>query len=173
MNYKRYFTENSPLFVTLVTYKRQYILLDNIQLLRDAFKNAKQYFNFQIIAICIMQDHIHMIISPENVADYPRIITSIKYYFSKNVDVGQECPTYGYINKREKGIWQRRFYEHTISNEEDLNRHIDYIHYNSYKHYNILPKDWEHSSFDKFVQNGFYEKNWIVDDKVFEGIGCE
>ena len=64
------------------------------------------------------------------------------------------------INKREKGIWQRRFWEHTIRNEQDLNVHLDYIHYNSYKHYKISPKDWKYSSFDKFVKNNFYDIDW-------------
>lgn len=61
-------------------------------------------------------------------------------------EVGQVCPTYdlklGYKNKKEKGIWQRRFYEHTIRDENDLNKHIDYIHYNSYKHLGIASKNW-------------------------------
>ena len=64
------------------------------------------------------------------------------------------------IKRGEKGIWQRRYYDHIIRNEEDLYKHIDYIHYNSMKHYQIVPKDWKYSSFSKFVQNGFYEQNW-------------
>ncbi len=92
-------------------------------------------------------------------------------------EVGQVCPTYdlkkGYVNKREKGIWQRRFYEHTIRDEDDLNRHIDYIHYNPFKHLGVVPKDWEFSTFAQFVKEGYYEPNWVVDDKIFEGIECE
>ena len=66
----------------------------------------------------------------------------------------------------EKGIWQRRYYDHVIRNEEDLWKHIDYIHFNSLKHYNIAPKDWEFSSFNKFVKNNFYDLNWCnYDDK--------
>ncbi len=59
----------------------------------------------------------------------------------------------------EKGIWQRRYYDHIIRNDEDLYKHIDYIHYNSIKHYQIVPMDWKFSSFNKFVQNGFYERD--------------
>ena len=66
----------------------------------------------------------------------------------------------------EKGIWQRRYYDHVIRNEEDLWKHIDYIHFNSVKHYNIAPKDWEFSSFNKFVKNNFYDLIWCnYDDK--------
>ena len=63
-------------------------------------------------------------------------------------------------NVGEKGIWQRRYYDHIIRDDEDLYRHIDYIHYNSVKHNNIAPKDWEYSTFKKFVEKGNYELNW-------------
>ena len=59
-----------------------------------------------------------------------------------------------------KKFWQNRYFEHTIRNEKDLYRHLDYIHYNSMKHYNILPKNWNSSSFKHFVKNGYYEENW-------------
>lgn len=62
--------------------------------------------------------------------------------------------------RKEAGVWQRRFYDHIIRNEEDFNKQIDYIHYNSYKHYQIAPKDWEYSSFEKYVEKGFYELDW-------------
>ena len=61
---------------------------------------------YEIIAICVLPEHIHMILYPENIKDYPKIITSIKYYFSHNINVGVETPTYGYLNKGEKGIFQ-------------------------------------------------------------------
>ena len=58
------------------------------------------------------------------------------------------------------GIWQRRYWEHTIRDEDDLHKHLDYIHYNSFKHYKIPPNEWEFCSFNKFVRLGFYENNW-------------
>ena len=83
-------------------------------------------------------------------------IKNIKRNFSVNFDISQ-MPDYNESDSRkskgEKSIWQRRYFEHTIINEEDLNKHIDYIHYNPMKHYNIAPKDSEYSSFKKFVQN--------------------
>ena len=63
-------------------------------------------------------------------------------------------------NKKEKGIWQRRYYDHIIRDEKDFSRHIDYIHYNPMKHYQIKPKDWKYSSFNKFVREGIYEESW-------------
>ena len=75
--------------------------------------------------------------------------------------VGVEPPTYGYLKKGEKGIFQRRYFEHTIIDEKDLNNQINYIHYNPVKHgYAKSVKDWEYSSFHKFVKKGLYDINW-------------
>jgi REP element-mobilizing transposase RayT len=103
----------------IVTYKRKPILITKIDLLREAFKNAKQFFNFEIFGVCVLSDYIHLILKPETIEEYPKIVTLIKYYFSHRFnDVGVETPTYqgtyGYKNKLEKGILQRRYWEHTI-----------------------------------------------------------
>lgn len=163
MNYRRLFIPNSIVFITVVTYERKEILMQNIELLRCAIKQTKQKYQFDIVAICVLTNHIHMLLKPLNIKEYPNIIKSIKRIFSANFDVSQ-IPDYhesaSRRNKGEKSIWQRRYFEHTIINEEDLNKHIDYIHYNPMKHYKIAPKDWKYSSFSKFVQNGYYELNW-------------
>ena len=161
MNYRRVFIPNSYLHLIIVSYNRKNIFINNIELLKHALKNAKQFFCFEIVAICVLPDHIHVILNPKNIKEYPKIITSIKYYFSKNYDVGVETPTYGYVNKGEKGIFQRRFFEHTITSEEDLINQINYVHYNPVKHGFVNNvKDWQYSSFSKFVKYGLYENNW-------------
>ena len=161
MNYKRVFVPNSCVHLIVVAYNRKDIFVENIELLRASFKNAKQHFGFDIIAICVLPNHIHMILNPDNIKEYPKIITSIKYHFSKYYDVGVETPTYGYVNKGEKGVFQRRYFEHTICSQEELNNHINYIHYNPVKHGDVkCVKDWVYSSFHKFVKDKFYDKNW-------------
>ena len=161
MNYKRVFVPNSCVHLIVVAYNRKDIFVENIELLRASFKNAKQHFGFDIIAICVLPNHIHMILNPDNIKEYPKIITSIKYHFSKYYDVGVEIPTYGYVNKGEKGVFQRRYFEHTICSQEELNNHINYIHYNPVKHECVkCVKDWVYSSFHKFVENKFYDKKW-------------
>ena len=72
--------------------------------------------------------------------------------------------------KRERGIWQRRFWEHCIRNNEDLNRHIDYIHYNPVKHgYAEKASQWEYSSIHQYIQEGHLNKEWgVVEDFCFE-----
>ncbi len=168
MKYKRVFIQNSYVHLVVVTYNRKPILIKNISLLREAFKNAKQFFDFEIFAICVLPDHFHLILNPKDINEYPKIITAIKYYFSKRFNnVGVETPTYsakptyGYKNKGEKGIWQRRYFEHTIKDENDLYRQLDYIHYNPVKHSLVKAvKAWEYSSFHKFIETKNYDENW-------------
>lgn len=152
MNYKRLFIENGYIFVTVVTHNRNKILIENINTLKNSLKFVKTFYSFEILAICILPDHLHMIIHPEKTEEYPKIIKSIKYSFTKNLKLNNPLLT---------KVWQNRFYEHTIRNPEDLNNHIDYLHYNPVKHNLVLSvKEWEYSSFKKFVKNGLYERSW-------------
>ena len=120
-NYRRVFIENGYVHLIIVAYNRQPIFIQNINLLKQAIINSKKYFNYELIAICVLPEHIHMILYPENIKDYPKIITSIKYYFSHNINVGVETPTYGYLNKGEKGIFQRRYIKMPIPNSPLVN----------------------------------------------------
>jgi len=146
----------------MVTYNRKNILIENIEILRKSFEITKKYYDFEIIAICIMNNHIHMLISLDIQNELPQIIRTIKQNFTKLIPEKYYSTdiTESMKKRNEKGIWQRRYYEHIIRNENDLWKHIDYIHFNSIKHYNIAPKDWEYSSFKKFVKNNFYDENW-------------
>lgn len=173
-NYRRLFIPNSYLFITIVTNKRQPILIDNVDLLRKSFKAVKEVYNFEIFASVILPDHIHLIIIPKNINEYPKIIRAVKYNFSKMInDGGIAILPYKNDNCRaglppcqNKTIWQRRYWEHTIRDEEDLHKHLDYIHYNPVKHgltQNV--KDWGFSSFNKFVESKNYDIDWgSVDD---------
>ena len=150
-------------FITIVTYNRQAILIENIDLIRNAFKSVK--YNFKIIAGCVLHDHIHILIEPENMNDIPYIVSFFKQFVSKNI---ANPPKQNAVQqkRREKGIWQRRYYDHIIRDEKDLNKHLDYIHYNSMKHYNINPNNWKYSSFQKFVELGMYSQDWCNFDDV-------
>ena len=163
-NYKRVFEQNYSYFITVVTHQRNPILIDQIELLRDSFKEAKQHYAFNIEAIVILPDHFHLIISPQRAQAYPYIIKTLKQYFSMH------CPAEAYqhiqqsasrIRKGYKPIWQKRYYEHTLRNEEDYRLRFDYIHYNPVKH-GLVDKaiDWKHSSFHKYVKKGWYSEDW-------------
>lgn len=168
-NYKRYFSNISvPVFITFVTYNRRNILIQNINLFKKSLKFVKEKYKLNIIAISVMKNHCHMILSVIDSKKIPNIIKDIKIYFSKNIpdnyisyDLSNSA-----LKRGEKGVWQRRYYDHIIRNEQDLYKHIDYIHFNSMKHYNIVPKDWKYSSFIKYVRNGYYNIDWAnLDDK--------
>ena len=91
-----------------------------------------------------------------------------KQYYPQNITLSMQ-------KRSEKGIWQRRYYDHIIRNENDLYKHIDYIHYNSMKHYQIASKDWKYSSFRKFVKLGYYDADWcnFEDKHCINSMNCE
>ena len=156
-NFRRYYQNNNIVFITIVTYNRIPILIDNIELLRKSLKSIN--YDFKLLAGIVLPDHLHLLIQAENQNDFPKIISSFKANFSRLMPMNKYQSS-EQIKRREKGIWQRKYYDHIIRNEEDLFKHLDYIHYNSFKHLNIQPKDYKYSSFEKFVQKGFYEENW-------------
>jgi len=158
MNYRRLFIENSLIFITIVSCNRLPILIKYIDLLSKSYKNVSNLYKFELIAYSILKDHLHCIIAPKYINDYPKIIKSFKYSFTKNV---------GLINPTYIRIWQNRYWEHTIRDEHDLNLHLNYIHYNPVKHELVQNvKDWEYSSFHNFVQQGLYAENWGSNEDI-------
>ena len=167
MNYRRVFIKNGLVFLTIVTNDRIPILTDNIKLLNQSYNNVIKYYKFDLIAYSILPEHIHCIIKPTIIEEYSKIVKSFKYSFSKNYNVGLVNPTY-------KRLWQNRFREHTIRDENDLNIHLNYIHYNPVKHgYVKSVKDWEFSSFHKFVKKGLYDNNWGSNTDIKEIIDLD
>jgi putative transposase len=116
---------------------------------------------FETIAICILPDHLHAIWRlPKEDANFPLRWNVIKAGFSRSVPVTiSRSPSK--VAKREKGIWQRRYWEHVIRDDADLVRHIDYIHYNPVKHALVTRVcDWPHSSFHRYVERGQLPVDW-------------
>jgi putative transposase len=152
-NYTRVFLDGFSYFVTVVTHQRNPILIDNINLLREAFVKSKDKYEYTIDNIVILPDHFHMIITPKHAEDYSKIISFIKRYFSRN------CFRHYYAhllqsssreNRGMKPIWQKRFFEHTIKNEKDLFETTQYMYHNPVKHgYVDDPKIWKYSSWYK------------------------
>jgi putative transposase len=179
MEYRRSRSPGSRYFFTIVTHNRCPILCqpENINLLRDSFKRAIAKHPFTINAIVILPDHLHCLwtLPPED-ADFSTRWRLIKSWFSRRCDLqdrGQLSASRQ--NKQEKAIWQRRFWEHLIRDEQDFNRHVDYVHYNPVKHELVLsPKDWQYSSFHRYVQRGVYDPDWGSSPLVFNSlIGME
>ena len=153
MNYKRIFLEGYSYYLTLVTHERKPILIEHIDLLRDAFRRSKKRYKYHIEAIVILPDHIHMIITPKIAIDYPKIVRHIKRSFVYGLDSQIKQKAKNELNHKKygrghAGIWQERYYEHTIRDEKDFLEIIEYMKYNPLKHGltdNI--NTWEYSSF--------------------------
>ena len=97
---------------------------------------------------------------PEGDADFATRWNLIKGNFSRTVAEG-ELISQSRAKRGERGIWQRRFWEHLILDQEDFNRHADYIHWNPVKHGWVRRvADWPHSSFHEFVRRGVYTEDW-------------
>ena len=133
---------------------------------------------FRIDAYVLLPDHLHCIWTmPEDDNDYSSRWMRIKGYFSRKCDLKYKQPaSASRTRKREQAIWQRRFWEHQLRNEDDFSRHIEYIHYNPVKHGVVdAPFKWAHSSFHDYVEKGIFEKDWAASCgfSFSEGIGNE
>jgi len=154
-NYIRIFQEDHSYFITVVTYKRRPILIENIELLRKSFRLSKARYNYNIDAIVILPDYFHMIITPEDPQEYSKIISHLKrsFVYGLNTSFKSHCKldlSETQYKRQLAGVWQKIFYEHTIRHEKDMNLHLEYILQNPAKHdYVENTEEWIYSSFSK------------------------
>ncbi len=157
VGYRRNFVVGGTYAFTVTLRDRASTLLtDHIDGLRAGYRRAHEHRPFTTVAICILPNHLHAIWTlPEGDSDYPLRWTHIKMLFVKHL-IAQGVNVS--INARgEASIWQRRYWEHTIRDERDLQNHLDYLHYNPKKH-GLVERvcDWPHSSFHRFAERGVY-----------------
>jgi putative transposase len=155
-------------FFTVVTFQRRKILtLDRSrQILGQAIKEVQRQYPFSIEAWVLLPDHLHAIWTlPQGDMDYSKRWGLIKAKFSKDgkeLFHEQQAVNPSRIKRREAAIWQRRFWEHGIRDDEDYGRHVDYIHYNPVKHGLVARvMDWPYSTFHRYVKEEFYPENWM------------
>ena len=146
------------------------LLVERIDDLRQAVRSVHAERPFDIDAVVILPDHLHCIWTlPPGDADYALRWREIKTRFSRRIPAG-EYRRLGRVNKGERGIWQRRYWEHTLRDERDVERHVDYIHYNPVKHGQVTRvADWPHSSFHRYVRKGIYPMDWAGSDRRIDG----
>lgn len=160
VQYRRNWVPGGTFFFTVTVADRSSTLLvDRVDVLRDATRKTREALPFTIIAAVVMPDHLHAIWTlPEGDTNYSTRWRLIKTHFTKSLGIASP--------------WQRRFWEHTIRDERDLANHIDYIHINPVKHgYVQRASDWPHSSIHRFIANGTMSTDWaseISDDDVGE-----
>jgi putative transposase len=162
MEYRRYYQPGGTYFFTIVTEHRQPLLIEHVDRLRAAFRYGIDRYPFIIEGIVILPDHLHTIWRLPNGDDnFSLRWMVIKRKFSAGF--AAQMINSSKQAKREKGIWQRRFWEHCIRDEEDWRRHMDYIHYNPVKHgYCATPVEWQYSSFHRSVKQGLYAADWRI-----------
>lgn len=163
-NYRRARVKGGTYFFTVVLQNRRSdLLVRYIHELRESIYRAKQLHPFAIDAIVILPDHLHAILSlPAEDDDFPLRWRLIKTAFSRHLPVSA-CRRRSQRSKREKGIWQRRYWEHLIRGPEDFAAHVDYIHFNPVKHGLVNATClWPFSSFHRYVGMGIYERNWGI-----------
>lgn len=138
------------------------MLVRHVDGLREAVRRVRMRAPFRIDAWVVLPDPMHCLWTlPEDDADFPGRWRAIKIVFSKSLPKGE--PRSLVMTRRgERGIWQRRYWEHTIRDERDFAAHVDYTHFNPVKHRLVgHPADWPHSSFHRCLASGLYPAGWV------------
>ncbi|NMG55531.1 REP-associated tyrosine transposase [Aromatoleum aromaticum] len=142
-------------------------LVTHVDALREAVRKVRAHRPFHIDAWVVLPDHMHAVWTlPPDDSDYPARWKAIKIAFAKTLPKTEELSAVR-AARGERGIWQRRFWEHTIRDERDYAAHVDYVHINPVKHGWVSSvRDWPHSSFHRCVARGVYAPDWAGDGMV-------
>jgi putative transposase len=138
-------------FTVTLRNRRSDLLVTRIDALREAWRLAKVRVPHEVIAAIVLPEHLHAVIAMRDAtADYPRLWQDIKEGFTRRVQpAGLRSP------------WQARYWEHTLRDEDDLRRHVDYVHINPLKHGLVdRASDWPHSTFHRYVARGLLPFDW-------------
>ena len=166
VRYRRNFMPGGTYFFTVtLADRRSTILVDRIAALRGAFRITCRERPFSIDAVVVLPDHLHAILTlPPGDADFSGRWRRIKGHFSQTLLSEGVRP-----DRRPNGrmaLWQSRFWEHTIRDEVDFDRHVDYIHFNPVKHQLVSSvSEWPHSSFHRYVRMGILPHDWAGDGR--------
>ncbi len=161
-DYRRNRVPGGTYFFTVNLLDRQSdLLVTAIEPLRDAVRRVRARYPFHIDAWVVLPDHMHCLWTlPDGDADFSGRWRAIKTFFSKSQPGGEERSAVS-ARRGERGIWQRRFWEHTIRDDRDYAAHMDYTHFNPVKHGLVGEvADWPHSTFPSCVARGFYPAEW-------------
>ena len=166
-NYRRNFVPGGSFFFTVnLAERRLRLLTERIDRLRAAFRMARKAHPFAVDAIVILPDHLHCLWTlPQGDSQFSKRWSAVKRFFTGSfvARAGREVVRSASKKRRgERGVWQRRFWEHVIRDEGDFERHVDYIHFNPVKHgYTECPHAWAYSSFRRWVSAGAYDPTWL------------
>jgi putative transposase len=169
--YRRAKIEGGVFFFTVTLADRSSdLLIRNIDRLRRMYSSAQERNPFETIAICVLPDHLHAIWElPDGDANFALRWSLIKAGFSRGLPL--DAPrSDSKLARRERGLWQRRYWEHAIRDDRDLERHVDYVHFNPVKHgYVSQVADWPYSTFHRYVERGVLPSDWGGDIREISG----
>ena len=166
--YIRASTPGATYFFTLTLEDRgARLLVDHIAQLRACMTQVKERHPFDIDAIVVLPEHIHALWTlPADDADFGTRWMLIKQSFTRRLqETGalEAATSSARGRKGERSLWQRRFWEHQIRDEDDFARHIDYIHFNPVKHGWVMrARDWPYSSLHRFIRQGKLPADWGI-----------
>jgi putative transposase len=171
-NYRRRLVPVGTYFFAIATYERRPILAQKtiVALLRQTLVEVKQDQPFDFRASVVLPDHVHFLWSlPRGDSAYSSRIGQMKVLFTQKLRGKNALTTEVSASRRkhrESDVWHRRFWEHTITDDDDFEQHLHYIHYNPVKHGFVrCPHLWPYSSFSRWVKDGLYDGLW--------GCGCD
>lgn len=177
-HYRRANTTGGTYFFTVVTYLRQKILTDEYirQALQKAITETQEKHPFTIDAWILLPDHLHCLWTlPKDDANFSKRWGIIKRKVSlacANQYKNEKWLTPSKRKHRESTLWQRRFWEHKIRDENDFEKHVDYIHYNPVKHGLCeQPKSWPYSTIHRYIKEGIYPEDWAIVNSNFPDKG--
>ena len=170
--YIRSTTPGATFFFTVVLEDRgARYLVDHVTDLRASFAEVKEARPFRTDAVVVLPEHIHAIWTlPEGDADFGHRWMLIQKAFTQRLGARDALPSKASNlrgTKGERTVWQRRFWEHRIRDEEDFARHVDYIHFNPVKHGWVLrARDWPYSSLHRYVRMGALPTDWGINAAI-------
>lgn len=144
--------------------RRQSLLVEQVEALRSAVATTRHSYPFGIDAIVVLPNHLHAVwtLRPAD-ADFSTRWRLIKTRFAKTLP---KYERFSSVRKArgERGIWQRRFWEHLIRDDADYAKHVEYCYINPVKHGLVTRvRDWPHSSFHRDVRRGIFPEDWAGD----------
>jgi putative transposase len=170
VRYRRNLAAAGTFFFTVALADRtSSALIEHIAALRTAVRSARRSQPFSIDAIVVLPEHLHMLMTlPDGDAELPNRWRIITRRFTDAV-IKSGAPVARHPNG-EIALWQRRYWEHTIRDDRDFERHVDYIHFNPVKHGLVgRAEDWPHSSFHRYVRDGILPQDWGGDLREDQG----
>jgi putative transposase len=178
MRYRRAFIPGGSFFFTVVTERRRPLLAsaEAVEVLRTAIRSVRTARPFEVKAMVVLPDHLHCIWTlPPGDGDFATRWRLVKTRFTKHCDPGlRPAPDPARTAKGEQALWQQRYWEHALRDENDFARHVEYIHYNPVKHGLVTaPISWPYSSFHRFVEGGICSADWGQGEVEIAAVGHE